>query len=59
VRNQHNTPSIVKYPFWQMTYQWPRATFACLNFGQAVAPDEIKLKSICLDGDVGDILNDL
>jgi NAD-dependent SIR2 family protein deacetylase len=54
-----NTPGIIKYPFWRMTYQWPDATYACLNYGEAYAPNEIKLKSICIDGDIGDILNRL
>jgi NAD-dependent SIR2 family protein deacetylase len=52
----HNTPSIIKYPFWRMTHQWPDATYACLNYGEAYAPDEIKGKSICIDGDVGEVL---
>ena len=52
----YNTPTIVKYSFWQMTYDWPNATYACLNYGEAYAPDEIKRKSICVNGDIGDIL---
>lgn len=26
-----NTPSIIKYPFWQMTYQNKNATYVCIN----------------------------
>jgi len=33
-----NTPGIIKYPFWQMTCQWPDATYACINLGEAGAP---------------------
>ena len=54
-----NTPAIIKYSFWRMTYDWPDATYACLNFGEAFAPDEIKEKSICINGDIGAILNQL
>ena len=54
-----NTPIIFKVPFWQMTESWPDATYACLNYGQAFAPDEIKSKSICINGDLGDILSQL
>ena len=54
-----NTPGIVKYPFWQMTNQWPDATYACLNFDEAYAPDEINAKSICINGDIGNILKKL
>lgn len=54
-----NTPTIVKYNFWKMTYEWPDATYACLNLGEAVAPKEIAKKSICIDGDIGTILKEL
>jgi len=54
-----NTPSIVKFSFWQMTNEWPDATYACLNYGEAYAPEEIEKKSICINGDIGEILNQL
>ena len=54
-----NTPGIVKYSFWRMTHDWPDATYACLNYGEAYAPDEIKRKSICVNGDIGEILTAL
>ena len=54
-----NTPGIVKYSFWQMTNEWPDATYACLNYGEAYAPEEIAKKSICINGDIGEILNQL
>ena len=41
VRNKQNTPGMIKYPFWQMTYQNPKAVYACLNQGEAFAPQEI------------------
>ena len=37
-----NTPTIVKYSFWRMAYEWKDALYACLNYGEAFAPDEIK-----------------
>ena len=54
-----NTPGIIKYAFWKMTNKWPDATYACLNYNEAYAPDEIKAKSICINGDIGDILSKL
>ena len=54
-----NTPSIVKYSFLRMVNEWPDAAYACLNYGEAYAPDEIAKKSICVNGDIGDILNQL
>ena len=51
-----NTPAIIKYPFWRMTAKNPRAVYACLNLGEAYAPDAIRDRSICIDGDIGEIL---
>lgn len=51
-----NTPTIVKYSFWHMTHEWKDATYICLNYGEAYAPDEIKKKSVCINGDIGEIL---
>ena len=54
-----NTPIIIKYPFWQMTAQNPKATYACINYGEAYAPAEIENRSICIDGDIDEILTEL
>lgn len=54
-----NTPSIIKFNFWRMTDQWPHATYTCLNAGQAYAPEEIVKKSICINDDIGTILEQL
>lgn len=54
-----NTPGIIKYRFWNMTQQWKNAVYACLNYSEAFAPEEIKNKSICINADIGAILNQL
>lgn len=54
-----NTPGIIKYPFWRMTAAHRKAAYACVNFGEAVCPHEIEKRSICVDGDVGAVLNSL
>ena len=54
-----NTPVIIKYPFWRMTYQNPKAVYACVNYGEAYAPREIMDRSICIDGDIGNLLKKL
>ena len=51
-----NTPSIIKYPFWRMTKNNPNATYACINFGEALCPEEISKQSILIDGDIGDVI---
>ena len=55
----YNTPTIVKYSFWRMAHDWKDASYACLNYGEAYAPDEIRKKSICINGDIGEILSQL
>ena len=54
-----NTPMIIKYPFWAMTQENPRATYACLNYDEAVCPKQLLSQSICLDGDSGAVLSTL
>ncbi len=53
----YNTPVIIKYPFWQMTAKNPRATYACINRGEVFCPDEIADRAICVDGDIGYVIN--
>ena len=55
----YNTPGIIKYPFWRMTEQNTDAIYACVNYGEAVCPSKIEKRSICIDGDIGDALNQL
>lgn len=55
----YNTPGIIKYPFWQMTYRNPKAVYACVNYGDAAAPGEIADRSVCIDGDIGEVLRKL
>ncbi len=50
---------IIKYPFWQMTAKNPEAVYACINYGEATCPYEIKDKAICIDGDIGRVIEDL
>ena len=49
------TPVIVKYPFWQMTMENEKAVYACINYGEAFCPGEIANRSICIDGDIGEV----
>ena len=52
-----NTPVIVKYPFWAMTAENPKAVYACINYDEAFCPKQIEEQSICLDGDAGAVLD--
>lgn len=54
-----NTPVIIKYPFWKMTAQNPKATYACINYGQTFVPKELQKKAVCINGDIGIVLSEL
>lgn len=54
-----NTPGIVKFSFWQMVQQNPKAVYACINKGEAYAPEEIMERSICINEDIGEVLQQL
>ena len=54
-----NTPGIVKFSFWRMTEENPKAVYACVNLGEAYAPKEIADRSLCIDGDIGEVLKKL
>ena len=51
-----NTPGIIKFPFWKMTAKNANAVYACVNFGQAYAPDEIADRAICIDRNIKEVL---
>ncbi len=51
----YNTPGIIKYPFWQMTSQWADASYVCVNLGDIAVPEEIRERSICINGDIGEV----
>lgn len=51
-----NTPVIIKYPFWQLTVKNLNATYACINQGQAVCPQEIEKQAICINSGIDSLL---
>lgn len=53
-----NTPGIIKVPFLRMTAQNPRATYACINLGEATMKG-LKAQYILLDADIGKVLSNL
>ena len=54
-----NTPVIIKYPFWKMTYQNEKAVDACVNFQNTYVPSEIRDRSICIRGNISDVLDEM
>ena len=59
VCNEYITPVIIKYPFWQMTNDEPRAFYASLNYNEACCPVRIERRSVCIDGDCGEVIKRL
>lgn len=54
-----NTPVIIKYPFWKMTAGNPKASYVCINYQEAYAPREIRDSALCIENDIGKVLNDV
>ena len=51
----YNTPGIIKYPFWRMAAENPRATYACVDLA-AAAPRELAERSIVIADDIEAVL---
>lgn len=51
-----NTPGIIKYPFWRRVLDNENSIYACINYDDAVCPQEIQDRSICINGDIGEVL---
>jgi len=54
-----NTPVIIKYPFWRMANENPNAVYVCINQGQSYTPREIGKRSLCLNMDIGLLLDQI
>ena len=51
-----NTPGIIKYPFWQYTYENKNALFASIDIGEQTVPREIESRSVLIAGDIWEAL---
>ena len=47
-----NTPGIIKYPFWNLTYKNKNAFYAAVNMEKEEVPAEIKPRSVLIKGDI-------
>lgn len=55
----YNTPTIIKYPFWQMTSQNQKSAYVSINLEKPDCPMEIEKQSICMNSDIGQVLEAL
>ena len=54
-----NTPIIFKIPFIKMTMQNPNATYATVNLGEAFTVEQIEDRSIVIDADIANVIEQL
>lgn len=52
----YNTPGIIKYPFWKMAIENPDSFYVSINKEEALAPNMLKNRSICINDDISHIL---
>lgn len=55
----YNTPIIIKLPFWHFTEQNPDAYYVCINRGEAFCPASIEKRSVCINDDIGNVLESI
>lgn len=55
----YNTPTIIRYPFEQMTANWPAATLVRIGRGRASVPAKLKKKSVSIDDGIQLALNEI
>lgn len=55
----YNTPSIIKYNFWNQVKNNPKAKFISINLEETEIPENIKNRSLVLTGDADKILNEI
>lgn len=54
-----NTPSIIKYNFWRMTFNNKNSVYASINLGECYCTSDIAERSICIDADISEVLKKL
>lgn len=54
-----NTPGIIRYPFEELTYNLPKAHLVRINKGFADIPEYLKNKSIGINEDIGEFLENI
>lgn len=53
------TPEFIKNPFMNMTYSWPNSRLILINKGEPEAPAVIADRTIAVNGDILEVLNDM
>ncbi len=54
-----HTPGIIKYPFWQLTYQNQKAIYVCINQEKEEIPTSIQSQSFIINEDIQQVLQQI
>ena len=54
-----NTPVIIKFVLHRLTKENRLSAYACINYGEAYAPEEIADRSIVINADAGEVIEAL
>lgn len=52
----YNTPGVIKYPFWRLTYANKMIKYVVVNKGENIVPPEILKQTLIFDEDINDFL---
>lgn len=55
----NNTPTIIKYPFWNFTAKNKNAMYACINNQSAYCPPQIEKQSVFIKLDIARVIKDI
>ena len=51
------TPSIIKLPFWKMTYNFPNSFYISINKEKISAPEHLRERAMVISEDIGKVLS--
>ena len=54
-----NTPVIIKFPFWEAVREGHQNRYVTIDAARSICPDDIAERSLCLQADIGDVLDAL
>ncbi len=55
----YNTPTIIKFAFWQFAAKYKKLQYAAVNLMEASCPKELKKRSILIKGDIEKVVFDI
>ena len=53
------TPSIIKLPFWEMTYNFQNTFYVSINKERSSSPAHLKERAMAISEDIGKVLNEV